>query len=377
MIKILFIHHRLTCGGAEQALFDLVNLLDKTKFDISVLTLYEGGIWEQKFRNAGIKLYYDHSCQIKSSNPLVKAQNFVKRCRIRHARKRNGHNLVKHCFPQSFDIIVSYLVWNTEEAGFCKGAKSLRYIHGDVNTNPFYHDYIQNSLHLLQKYDQFICVSQNALNSFVSLTKLHNTQLVLNPIDRDRILRLSREKTDLDSGLPRVCAVGRLTDEKGFERLIRIHKNLLQKGYPHRLLIVGDGPDRDLLRSLVSQLDVESSVTLAGYSDNPYKYMANSDFLVCSSFTEGLPVVAMEALALGVPLVSAVPSIGELFGPEVCGIVCDGSTEELERSIEKMLADRDFLQQCREGAQARSSFFDGRNMTKKIESILIDLSASR
>ena len=55
-IKIVFIHTMLVQGGAEKALYYLVKLLDKTKFDITVLTIYSGGELEDAFKNLGVKM---------------------------------------------------------------------------------------------------------------------------------------------------------------------------------------------------------------------------------------------------------------------------------------------------------------------------------
>jgi glycosyltransferase involved in cell wall biosynthesis len=84
-------------------------------------------------------------------------------------------------------------------------------------------------------------------------------------------------------------------------------------------MIVGDGPDREYLERLIRAMDLQNSVILAGYQSNPYPYMKKSRFLVISSYTEGLPVISMEALSLGVPVVATIPSIGEAFGEEICG----------------------------------------------------------
>ena len=173
--------------------------------------------------------------------------------------------------------------------------------------------------------------------------------------------------------MPLVCAVGRLSEEKGFERLIVIHKRLLDAGIRHNLVIVGDGPDRDFLRRLVDALEVQDSVILAGYQSNPYPYMKQSKFLVSSSFTEGLPVISMEALCLGIPIVSAVPSIGEVFGEEMCGIVTENDNRSLEAGIRRMLTDEVFYEQAKAGAVRRSSFFDGKRMVKEIEDMFLQL----
>ena len=62
-IKILFVQHELLVGGAEKALFDLIHLMDKSKFDITVFAQRNTGPWDEKFRQAGIHLIYDYSCR--------------------------------------------------------------------------------------------------------------------------------------------------------------------------------------------------------------------------------------------------------------------------------------------------------------------------
>ena len=78
-IKVVFVHYKLVCGGAEQALFDLISLMDKTKFDITVFGQCPGGAWDEKFRDAGIRVLYDYSCREATFNPVKKLGNGVKK----------------------------------------------------------------------------------------------------------------------------------------------------------------------------------------------------------------------------------------------------------------------------------------------------------
>jgi glycosyltransferase involved in cell wall biosynthesis len=125
----------------------------------------------------------------------------------------------------------------------------------------------------------------------------------------------------------------------------------------------------------VNATETQDSVILAGYQSNPYPYMKQSKFLVSSSFTEGLPVISMEAMCLGIPMVSAVPSIGETFGEEMCGIVTENDNRSLEAGIRKMLTDENFYAEAKAGAMRRSRFFDGARMVKEVEDMLLQLAA--
>ena len=112
---------------------------------------------------------------------------------------------------------------------------------------------------------------------------------------------------------------------------------------------------------------------MEGYQVNPYPYMKQSDFVVCPSYTEGLSIIGMEALLLGVPVVSAILTIGELFGDEICGVVTENDDASLESGIRKVLTGREFYLRAKDGAEKRSKFFDGKRMVKEIEEGFINL----
>lgn len=373
-IKVVFVHYRLVCGGAEQALFDLIQLMDKDRFDVTIFVQCPGGAWDQKFIDAGIRVIYDYSCRKATLNPVTKAGNVIKKLRTDAAYRKDGEGLLDVVLEQEADIVVSYSAWFKDLIAFTKKAKAVKYIHGDPRTNDVYREEARNKQDILKRYDRIVCVSDAAWHSFREISGIEEgVQLHYNPIDSDSVRRKAQESVELPKGAPLICAVGRLSAEKGFERLIVIHKRLLDEGIFHKLVIVGDGPDGDFLRRLVNALEVQDTVILAGYQSNPYPYMKQSKFLVSSSFTEGLPVISMEALCLGIPMVSAVPSIAEVFGDEMCGIVTQNDNRSLEAGIRKMLTDDEFYAQAKEGAQRRSAYFDGKRMVKEIEDMFIQL----
>ena len=373
-INIVFVHDRLVCGGTDQALYDLVQLLDKDKFKVTVFVQKPGGPWDEKFTDAGIRLWYDYSCRKPTFNPITKIGNIVKRLQTEQAYRNNGQGLLDVCYPEGADIIVSYSMWDHVLCGFGKNAKSVKFIHGNMDTNQAFRDLILRDLELLPRYERIVCVSKLARDAFVSATGIsQGVQMHFNPMNSAYVHRLAEEKVDLPTDLPIVCAVGRLAAEKGFERLIVIHKRLVEQGVAHRLVLVGDGPDRDYIRRIVNAVDAQDSVILAGYQSNPYPYMKQSRFVVCSSFTEGLPVIAMEALCLGIPMVSAVPSVEEIFGQENCGLITANDNQSLMEGMRKMLTDDEYYHQIKQGAQKRSTFFDGKRMVQELEEMFLDM----
>ena len=100
-----------------------------------------------------------------------------------------------------------------------------------------------------------------------------------------------------------ILAAGRLTPQKDFATLIRAFA-LLSRGRDLRLLILGEGPERAALESLISELGLTGRVDLPGFRANPFAYMARARLFVLSSAWEGLPGVLIQAMACGTPVVS-------------------------------------------------------------------------
>jgi CDP-glycerol glycerophosphotransferase (TagB/SpsB family)/glycosyltransferase involved in cell wall biosynthesis len=131
--------------------------------------------------------------------------------------------------------------------------------------------------------------------------------------------------------------VGRLSSEKNHVRLIKAF-NLVHQENPHtRLVILGSGPLRDRLAELIEELGLTSDVLLAGHQPNPYVIVANADCFVLSSDYEGQPMVLLEALILGRPIVTT--AFGSVRGalPEGYGRVVKRDTEALAEGMRAFL----------------------------------------
>ena len=367
MKKLLFIHNKLVCGGAESALFGLLSGLDKSKYDVTVFVLNDGGEWEQMFKDAGIRVIHSYSRLI----PGHRLKNFFLRNRIEYSRKHQGRNLISIATGEKFDMQISFHTpAYFKQVGMESGSRKIRYIHGDAANDSVLRAALESMSDNLESYDRFICVSEIARKSFHRVTGYGDRASVCyNPIDDERIRRLAMQP--LPEPLPHkyICAIGRLSAEKGFERLIRIHHRLVQNGIGHHLVIIGEGPERSNLEKCVKQLGCEDTVSLLGYRDNPYMYIYNSRFTVCSSYSEGLSVIALESLCLGIPVVSAYPTVGELFGDECCGIITENDDASLECGIQKMLTDEDLYLSACESARRRSAAFTARGMIAQVESV--------
>ena len=141
-----------------------------------------------------------------------------------------------------------------------------------------------------------------------------------------------------DSGPPVVLGVGRLVPQKDFRTLIEAFRCVLAER-PCRLLILGEGPMRAELEGRVQALGLDDRVSLPGWAENPYAFMARAGLFVLSSRHEGFPGALVEALACGCPAVSTDCPAGPseiLEDPDLLAPV--GDPEALARVILQALA---------------------------------------
>ncbi len=141
--------------------------------------------------------------------------------------------------------------------------------------------------------------------------------------------------------VPRLVSVGRLNEQKGQLLLVQAAARLRDQGMKFELVLVGDGELRKPIDALIAQERLESVVTITGWAtaDEVKRHLVSGRALVLPSFAEGLPVVIMEALALGRPvLTTSIAGIPELVGHDQCGwLVPAGSMEALIPAMRKVL----------------------------------------
>jgi glycosyltransferase involved in cell wall biosynthesis len=157
--------------------------------------------------------------------------------------------------------------------------------------------------------DHIVAVSNDVADDLMRTANVPQEliQVIYNPIVTSDLQTKSEEPLDhrwFKVGEPPVVlAVGRLTDQKAFDVLIRAF-SFVRKNCPARLLILGEGENRPFLETLIWQLGLEKDVSLMGFVQNPYPYMAHASLFVLPSRWEGLPTVLIEALYLGTPIVA-------------------------------------------------------------------------
>jgi len=184
-----------------------------------------------------------------------------------------------------------------------------------------------------------------------------------NPVNIDAVSDHSREKPDhpwlQQKGKPVIASVGRLAKQKNFPLLLKAF-GVVRRTLDARLVIVGEGPERTHLESLIQDLGLED-VSLPGYSDNPWSVMVRADVFVLPSEAEAFGLVLVEAMACGVPIV-ATDALGG--GPRSIlengqhGIlVPSGDIEALADGILKVLSSKDLRDRLTIAGQQRCEAF--------------------
>jgi glycosyltransferase involved in cell wall biosynthesis len=137
-----------------------------------------------------------------------------------------------------------------------------------------------------------------------------------------------------------VC-IGRLCEQKAQQLLVRAVNELKRRGVACRLVLVGDGEMRAEIEQIIREHGLEEWVTLLGWADTSVvqRWLRESRVMVLPSFAEGLPVVIMEALAMGRPVISTyIAGIPELVDHHCGWLVPAGALGELADAMEAALA---------------------------------------
>ena len=157
--------------------------------------------------------------------------------------------------------------------------------------------------------DHIVGNSRGVVDDLMHITGLPRARihLIYNPVVTAALREMSKVGPPhpwLAAGQPPVVlAVGRLTPQKDFATLIRAFADV-RRSRPVRLIILGEGAHRLELETLVNRLNLESDISLPGFVENPYAYMAHAAAFVLSSRWEGLPTVLIEALSCGTRVIA-------------------------------------------------------------------------
>ena len=308
MKKILFGITGLTIGGAERVLVDLANELSKN-YDITIFTLYAKGELEKEL-NSNVKLKSLFKYSYKEMSKLK--QKIIVPLKVLLLKNSIYNKNIKG----NYDVEIAFLEGPITRLFSVKNknVRKIAWVHNDISLvfgkglKARLKKYLDKKIY--GKYNDLVFVSKENMCDFdKTYTNLNisdeHKKVIYNYIDKQRIIKKSLEDIDISFKKEDInfVTVSRLVYQKGIDRIIEIHKKLIESGYNHKFYVIGDGPEREKLENLIRGNKVENSFFLLGQKENPYPYIKNADYFCLLSRFEGYGMVLEEAKILGKPII--------------------------------------------------------------------------
>lgn len=320
---------------------------------------------------------FRHNAKSKIDNLKIKLQNKYKILIYKYFSANTFYKLfVKGSYDTEVAFIEGYAT-RIISGSTNPNSQKIAWLHIDMFANHWSSIAFKNDKEEENAYHRFnriVGVSQSVAASINRLfPNIPKADVIYNPIDEADILFKSKEyrpNTNKNNSF-KLISVGRLVNQKGYDRLIPIIGELNKNGYNIDLYIVGEGSDRAKLEQQTSELGLDDKVTFIGYKNNPYPYFLACDAFVCSSRSEGFSTVVTEALILGLPVVATdCAGMKELLGENSeYGIITENNSEALKQGIIKLIEPTTF-DHYKNMAQKRGTDFKLEYLIKEVEKCL-------
>ena len=383
--KILIRIGSLRHGGAEKVLVTFLKNLPQNKYEIDLLlNLYSGKYLPEV--PTWINVLYLNKGEMITTNRLQDIP--VKAFRVIYQK------LLKQFPNLLYQFILKGKKYDVEFAaihGFrdeilnspLKSSKKLVWIHNDLKKTELYH-YTDEEFRKFFGFDKIMVISEKIEQDFDKLTQnleeKNKIVRIYNPLDTEEIVLKSQEARSKNSNLgtqnpdPTFVSVGTVFPQKGFDRLLKVHKRLLDEGFHHKILILGDGYDFENIKNLQKDLGVTETSTLFGFTDNPYPQIKNADFYILSSRYEGFPTVLFEAITLKKNIIATdVSGVREMLDDGKLGLIIENSEQGIYDGMKKALQNPEDFKKYESELENYKMPFNLENSVQKIMKIIDEL----
>lgn len=394
MKKLLFMCINMNIGGTEKALLTMLNEIDDSKYDITLLMLEEYGGFLNEIPSFVKVKYVDEYKSIKpfvNEPPKILIKRLIKNkayltglsTLLNYSISKITKNISYYYkyilknikgIDEEYDLAVAYAGPMDFITYFVlnkiKAKKKVQWIHFDINKIGFNRKFAERNY---KKFDKIFVVSEEGKEKLIDLIPALNNKVeaFFNIISCNLIENMSKnEKSfdDLFNGV-RILTVGRLSKEKGQELTINVLARLKNEGYKVRWYCIGDGPEKDNYRNRIKGLDIENDYILLGSKLNPYPFMKDCDIYVQPSKHEGYCITLGEARCFDNPIVTTnFTGANEQIKNEITGLVCDISEQGIYQAIKRLLDNKELYKDIR--INLSNEIVDSTNEISKLEKLV-------
>lgn len=376
MRKKLLIHNgNISIGGQEKMLMEFLNILDSKKYEILLLIEENNGKRNDYIDRIPKWIDYKFLTTEEFMNKIEKYQgskNFLKKLYYSHLLKLKKKISLKELrkYLNFSDIIIDYdmgLLRNLHKINL-QNKKIIGWSHAGSGELLKKKQKREN----VNKYDCIVTINETMKNGY--LKNYNNKEIVkiYNFLDFDLIEKKAEEKLEKDYG-KYIISVGSLTENKNHKLLINVFKILKDKyKVSEKLLIAGEGKERENLEKQIRELNLGNDVLLLGQKENPYKYIKNSELYILPSKAEGLPLTLLEAMRLR-KMVICIKNNGtnEVLEDRKYGeFILENKTEKIAEKINYYLENKNERKKYEELGYERAKDFSKENGKKVIEEFI-------
>lgn len=388
MKKVLFVVDEKKLGGVSIVLENLLNNLDLTNLDITVLILHNSGNSLTKLNNKIHVIYGGKAFDVIDTDfkQLVKTGHIikaVKKCILSYKMKTNKMKKFiqrerEKLAVNNYDVEVAF------KSGFCSfvvaysnAKKKINWVHEDYETYNRTKRYENTFRELFDMFDIHVAVSEKAANSFNNIYHMEEKTIVIeNYIDEINLKKQAeRDEIKLEQNKINIVTLGRFCYEKGFDRLIdsinilrhkKVFKNI-------RVNILGYGELENELKEKVNNLKLNDYIEICNTNTlpyNTYSFIKAHDIYIMPSRSESFGMTRIEALILGLPVITTNVANSDKLVPSKYGIIVENSTEGIVYGIEKLLADSDLLNSLRKNVKNYTYTVNNNNIIRQVQRLV-------
>lgn len=396
MVNLVIRSGSLRMGGIERVLIEVLQNLDRKKYNISLFIEDDSGKENVFLKDIpkDIDLYFlkpeslirqTESYRNKKKNLFYKIMYELYMRKERNLTLKNTlKNLekVKEKYGE-IDVFLDYDWGARRYINKIKSKKKIIWIHSSISNLLKKKSKIDRFGKNIKNYDKIVTICDEMKKEAEELYPFLKGKIekCYNPFNFERIIKLSNDYSELNEEQKKlikdnyIIAVSRLDfNSKDYETLIRGYKKSLTEGIKEKLYIVGDGADKEKIVKLIKNEKLEKNVILIGKMKNPYVWMKNAKLFVHSSYFEGLPTVIIEAMICGKVVLSSNCPTGpkEILNKENCGVLFEmKNKDDLAQNLEYLLL-KENLDSYKERINRRIEEFRIENVMKEYDKAILE-----